>query len=77
MGLGYYSEDSQAQVFLQEVPPALYRTRAGRPWPSMIGMDEHAYGKNKEARRTQFVTTIVNLRHASRSASQEAVADER
>ena len=29
-------------------------------WPSAIGIDEHAYGKNKEFRRTQFVTTIVN-----------------
>lgn len=30
------------------------------PWPSAIGLDEHSYGKNKESRRTQFVTTIVN-----------------
>lgn len=30
------------------------------PWPSAIGIDEHSYGKNKEFRRTQFVTTIVN-----------------
>lgn len=30
------------------------------PWPSAIGLDEHAYGKNRELRRTQFVTTIVN-----------------
>ena len=36
------------------------REREGAPWPSAIGMDEHAYGKNKELRRTQFVTTIVN-----------------
>jgi transposase len=36
------------------------REREGAPWPSAIGMDEHAYGKNKEFRRTQFVTTIVN-----------------
>jgi len=34
--------------------------RKGAPWPSAIGMDEHAYGKNKQTRRTQFVTTIVN-----------------
>jgi transposase len=36
------------------------REREGAPWPSAIGIDEHAYGKNKEFRRTQFVTTIVN-----------------
>jgi transposase len=36
------------------------REKEGAPWPSAIGMDEHAYGKNKEFRRTQFVTTIVN-----------------
>lgn len=36
------------------------REREGAPWPTMIGIDEHAYGKNKEKRRTQFVTTIVN-----------------
>jgi transposase len=30
------------------------------PWPYAIGIDEHSYGKNKELRRTQFVTTIVN-----------------
>src|SRR6185437_315665 len=30
------------------------------PWPSAIGLDEHSYGKNKDSRRTQFVTTIVN-----------------
>jgi transposase len=36
------------------------REREGAPWPAMIGMDEHAYGKNKEFRRTQFVTTIVD-----------------
>ena len=36
------------------------RERQGAPWPSSIGMDKHAYGKNKEFRRTQFVTTIVN-----------------
>lgn len=36
------------------------REKEGAPWPSAIGMDEHAYGKNKELRRTQFVTTIVN-----------------
>lgn len=36
------------------------REREGAPWPTMIGMDEHAYGKNKEFRRTQFVTTIVD-----------------
>lgn len=29
-------------------------------WPSAIGIDEHSYGKIKEFRRTQFVTTIVN-----------------
>lgn len=36
------------------------REREDAPWPSAIGIDEHAYGKNKEFRRTQFVTTIVN-----------------
>lgn len=36
------------------------REREGAPWPSAIGMDEHSYGRNKELRRTQFVTTIVN-----------------
>jgi transposase len=36
------------------------REREDAPWPSAIGIDEHAYGKNKEHRRTQFVTTIVN-----------------
>jgi transposase len=36
------------------------REREGAPWPTMIGVDEHAYGKNKEFRRTQFVTTIVD-----------------
>jgi transposase len=36
------------------------REKEGAAWPSAIGMDEHAYGKNKEFRRTQFVTTIVN-----------------
>jgi transposase len=36
------------------------REREGAPWPSAIGMDEHSYGKNRETRRTQFVTTIVN-----------------
>ena len=25
-----------------------------------LGMDEHSYGKNKQTRQTQFVTTIVN-----------------
>src|SRR6185312_1434674 len=30
------------------------------PWPSAIGIDEHSYGKNRETRSTQFVTTIVN-----------------
>lgn len=30
------------------------------PWPSALGMDEHSYGKNKQTRQTQFVTTIVN-----------------
>lgn len=36
------------------------RERQNAPWPTAIGMDEHAYGKNKEFRRTQFVTTIVD-----------------
>ena len=36
------------------------REKGGAPWPSRIGIDEHAYGKNRETRRTQFVTTIVN-----------------
>lgn len=36
------------------------REREGAAWPTQIGMDEHAYGKNKEFRRTQFVTTIVD-----------------
>jgi transposase len=36
------------------------REREGAPWPSAIGIDEHSYGKNRETRRTQFVTTIVN-----------------
>lgn len=36
------------------------REREGAAWPTSIGMDEHAYGKNKECRRTQFVTTIVD-----------------
>lgn len=36
------------------------REREGAAWPTAIGMDEHAYGKNKELRRTQFVTTIVD-----------------
>jgi transposase len=36
------------------------REREGAAWPTAIGMDEHAYGKNKEFRRTQFVTTIVD-----------------
>lgn len=36
------------------------REKEGAPWPSAIGIDEHSYGKNKELRRTQFVTTIVN-----------------
>lgn len=36
------------------------REREGAPWPSAIGIDEHSYGKNKQLRRTQFVTTIVN-----------------
>jgi transposase len=36
------------------------REKEGASWPSAIGIDEHAYGKNKEFRRTQFVTTIVN-----------------
>jgi transposase len=36
------------------------REREGAAWPSMIGIDEHAYGKDKLHRRTQFVTTIVN-----------------
>jgi transposase len=36
------------------------REKQGAPWPSAIGMDEHSYGKNKELRRTQFVTTIVD-----------------
>jgi transposase len=36
------------------------RERENAPWPTQIGMDEHAYGKNKEFRRTQFVTTIVD-----------------
>jgi transposase len=36
------------------------REREGAPWPSAIGMDEHSYGKTRETRRTQFVTTIVN-----------------
>ncbi len=36
------------------------REREGAPWPSAIGIDEHSYGKNRELRRTQFVTTIVN-----------------
>lgn len=30
------------------------------PWPSAIGIDEHAYGKNQHTRSTQFVTMIVN-----------------
>jgi transposase len=34
--------------------------RQNAPWPSAIGLDEHSYGKNKELRQTQFVTTIVN-----------------
>lgn len=38
------------------------REREGAQWPSAIGIDEHSYGKNKELRRTQFVTTIVNHR---------------
>jgi transposase len=36
------------------------REKEGAPWPSAIGIDEHSYGKNRETRRTQFVTTIVN-----------------
>lgn len=32
----------------------------GAPWPTMIGIDEHSYGKNKQTRSTQFVTVIVN-----------------
>ncbi len=36
------------------------REREGAIWPTAIGIDEHSYGKNKEFRRTQFVTTIVN-----------------
>lgn len=36
------------------------REREGAPWPTAIGMDEHAYGKKRETRQTQFVTTIVN-----------------
>lgn len=36
------------------------RERSDAPWPSAIGMDEHSYGKNRETRRTQFVTSIVN-----------------
>lgn len=40
------------------------REREGAPWPSSIGIDEHSYGKNKEFRRTQFVTTIVDHKRA-------------
>ena len=36
------------------------REKQNAPWPSAIGLDEHSYGKNKELRRAQFVTTIVN-----------------
>lgn len=36
------------------------RMREGAPWPTMIGIDEHSYGKNKDTRSTQFITTIVN-----------------
>lgn len=36
------------------------RMSEGAPWPSMIGIDEHSYGKNKQTRSTQFVTSIVN-----------------
>jgi len=34
--------------------------RRNAPWPSKIGIDEHSYGKDRENRRTQFVTIIVN-----------------
>ncbi len=36
------------------------REKQNAPWPSAIGMDEHAYGKNPKTRQTQFVTTLVN-----------------
>lgn len=36
------------------------RERDGAPWPASLGMDEHAYGRNQEHRRVQFVTTIVD-----------------
>ena len=36
------------------------RMSEGAPWPTMIGIDEHSYGKNKQTRSTQFVTSIVN-----------------
>jgi transposase len=36
------------------------REKEGRSWPAKIGMDEHAYGKKRERRCTQFVTTIVD-----------------
>ena len=34
--------------------------REGAPWPSMIGIDEHSYGKNKATRSTQIISVIVN-----------------
>jgi len=36
------------------------REKTNAPWPSAIGIDEHAYGKRRDIRATQFVSVIVN-----------------
>lgn len=41
------------------------RMSQGSPWPSKIGLDEHSYGKRKDCRATQFITSIVN--HSKRN----------